>query len=102
MRQTRVLGYECPTATIFKTIVRGRSEDHVVEMAPWVQGPHVFNWRCSCAQFRPNHWCRHIAVAKRSWCGWIQSIHGGHPRNGHCPRCGRKVKLSERTVRLPL
>lgn len=95
-----VVGYECPTAHMFKTVVRGRREDYLVEMGPWVQGPRKVNWRCSCPDFRPDRYCRHIAVAKRRWCGWIQAIHGGEPVDGTCPRCRRKVSLAGRRMKV--
>jgi len=50
-------------------------------------------WSCECLGFKYKKHCKHIEVAKKNRCGWMQQVSGGNvvERDGEyfCPKCGQ-------------
>jgi len=87
--------YACETAFEWRTRVTGSKGDiHIVEWGRTRHGNCLYGWSCSCKGFQYHHTCKHVREVEASGkrCGWSQEAHGGSPINGHCPKCGCKVR----------
>jgi hypothetical protein len=65
------------------------STQYRVEFIPYDD----LGWHCSCKGFQFQKKCKHLAVAKGQFCGWLEQIDGGYEGDGKCPKCGGPVTV---------
>lgn len=57
-------------------------------------GPVQYDWECPCKGFQHRKTCRHIEVAKRSFCGWNADL-SSLSNEAICPRCGGPTEIQK-------